>query len=277
MNEERSFWMLHIITQRYLPGVHEVNLEGVNIDHGVLMIYLRQNLPNFWDRLCVNFDGQRCDEFISKLPPISLAITAWFMGAFVTILPPESMLRVWDCMFYEGPRILFRVALSIFKLCEPRVKDISDQMEMFQYIQNFPKGLTDPVAFLDICFRHVEAIKDDDLNRTRKFVTDRRKLAFYPQGLGGNDSGNSSDLPAISDLDAYRAFRASSSKKGLSLNFHLKHQLRAITVKSRRLRHSSSIQSASAATSDGGSFGRRLTSFPKKSKSLRSSATSTHS
>ena len=37
MDEERAFWMLVIMTSKYLPGVHSINLEGVNINQGVQM------------------------------------------------------------------------------------------------------------------------------------------------------------------------------------------------------------------------------------------------
>jgi hypothetical protein len=40
--EEKAFWMLHIITTFYLPGTHEISLEGANVDLWVLMLALKE-------------------------------------------------------------------------------------------------------------------------------------------------------------------------------------------------------------------------------------------
>ncbi|ODQ64851.1 hypothetical protein NADFUDRAFT_83027 [Nadsonia fulvescens var. elongata DSM 6958] len=153
MEEEKAFWMLVIITQRYLPGVHERNLEGVNIDQGVLMICLMRSLPTLWKNVGINFEGEPYDvdinnlckhsssgsstaefhnesdedkinDMLIKLPPITLCTAGWFMSGFIGILPIESVLRVWDCFFYEESKIFFRIAMTIFKLAEPKVQTL---------------------------------------------------------------------------------------------------------------------------------------------------------
>lgn len=129
LDEEKSFWMLVIITSRYLPNVHNVNLEGVNIDQGVLMLELRQYLPEIWDlinssssnnNLSNNRSGLK-DEFLYKLPPVTLCTASWFMSCFVGVLPIETTLRIWDCLFYEDSHFLFKISLAIFKLAEPEM------------------------------------------------------------------------------------------------------------------------------------------------------------
>ena len=39
---------------------------------------------------------------------ISLLATDWYLGLFSTSLPSETVARVWDALFSEGPKILFR-------------------------------------------------------------------------------------------------------------------------------------------------------------------------
>lgn len=41
----------------------------------------------------------------------------WFSHLFCGALPAETVVRVWDCLFLEGPKILFRVALAVLKVC----------------------------------------------------------------------------------------------------------------------------------------------------------------
>ena len=96
MTEERAFWMLVIITNNYLQGLHDVDLEKVNISQGVLAISMRDRLPKVWSSL----GADQQDNFVSQLPPISLCTASWFMSMFVCVLPPETMMRVWDVFFF---------------------------------------------------------------------------------------------------------------------------------------------------------------------------------
>lgn len=50
-DEEKSFWLLNIITRVYLPGTHEVNLEGANVDLGVLMTSIKESMPTVWAKI----------------------------------------------------------------------------------------------------------------------------------------------------------------------------------------------------------------------------------
>lgn len=145
-DEEKSFILLSIVTEQHLPGTHGVALEGANIDIGVLMSCIKDYLPAVWARLDDNEGGQR-------LPTVSLATTAWFMSLFVGTLPIESVLRVWDCLFFEGSKTLFRVAMSIFKTCEDQVVELGDPMEVFQLVQSFPRGMLDANGLMEQCFR----------------------------------------------------------------------------------------------------------------------------
>ena len=117
--------MLHIITTEYLPGT--------------------------WAKLTSGEDG--AGTLGTRLPPISLCTTSWFMSLFIGTLPIESVLRVWDILFYEGSRTLFRIALAIFKIGEQRIRNVNDPMEMFQTVQSLPRELLDVGLLLNVAFR----------------------------------------------------------------------------------------------------------------------------
>ena len=134
--EEKAFWMLHIITTSYLPGTHEMNLEGANIDLWVLMSALKDASPAVWAKI-----GGEIQTNTLRLPPISLCTTSWFMSLFIGTLPIESVLRVWDVLFYEGAKTVFRVALAVFRLGENEIKSVSDPMEIFQVVQSLPRKM----------------------------------------------------------------------------------------------------------------------------------------
>lgn len=206
MDEERTFWMLVIITQNYLAGLHEVNLEQVNISQGVLMISVRDRLPKIWNAL--NLEQSFEDNFISNLPPISLCTAPWFMSLMVNIMPTESMLRVWDCFFLEGPKTLYRVALTIFKLIEPQMTRATDEVELFQIIQSAPPRLYDPEVLMKACFKRTNGfghISNEDIALLKSFVQSRRQQAVDGSKL------TMSDRHAYAKLHRGRRVRAKLS------------------------------------------------------------------
>lgn len=196
MSEEHSFWMLVILTERIIPKVHSANLEGVHTDQGVLMLCVKEYIPQLWSILGKNFDGETlsADKILSRLPPVTLVTSSWFMSLFVGILPFESLLRVWDILWYEGSKTIFRISLTIFKLCfdNPEFQSTrghsggaeTEQIELFQFMQNFPKTIIDPDSLIDHCFKKIGgygfgSLSQDEINKCREFVSKQRTKLQY--------------------------------------------------------------------------------------------------
>jgi hypothetical protein len=174
--EEQAFWLLNIITRVYLPGTHEMSLEGSKVDLGVLMVALKDSMPSVWkqiggDELDVakKSRGRRAHKLghgnnsgsindPNRLPAITLCMTAWFMSCFISTLPIETVLRVWDVFFYEGSRTLFRIALTLFKLGEREIKAVQDPMEMFGVVQTFPRRMVDCNTLMETCYKRRNGI-----------------------------------------------------------------------------------------------------------------------
>jgi hypothetical protein len=174
-SEEHAFWLLNVITRVYLPGTHEMSLEGSKVDLGVLMATLKDALPSVWKQIggddsemaapgpkksktkrfrdISNPGGKNAPADPNRLPAITLCMTAWFMSCFIGTLPIETVLRVWDIFFYEGSRTLFRIALTIFKAGEAEIKAVADPMEMFGVVQTLPRRMLDCNALLEACYK----------------------------------------------------------------------------------------------------------------------------
>lgn len=205
MSEEMAFWMLVIITEKIIPQVHSANLEGVHTDQGVLMICIHEYIPKLWSIIGKSFDGTvlKDDKILTRPPPLTLVTSAWFMSMFVGILPIESVLRFWDIIFYEGSKSLFRLSLTICRLCmdHPNFtgnktsrhaeEQETDRIEIFQFIQNFPKSITDPSLLVNLCFKKIGGygygfLSQDEINRCREFVAQqRRRLRTKKGALSG--------------------------------------------------------------------------------------------
>ncbi|KAL1576637.1 hypothetical protein MG5_04040 [Candida albicans P57072] len=197
MEEEKAFWMLVILTERIIPKVHSANLEGVHTDQGVLMLCVKEYIPQLWQVLGKNFDGETLseDKILSRLPPVTLVTSSWFMSVFVGILPIETTLRLWDILWYEGSKTIFRFSLTIFKMCSDSPEfntkqnrrsgsgsggGESEQIELFQFMQNFPKKILDANLLVDLCFKKIGgygfgSLSQDEINKCRAFVSKQRE------------------------------------------------------------------------------------------------------
>ncbi|KAF9163093.1 hypothetical protein DFQ27_002364 [Actinomortierella ambigua] len=179
MEEEHAFWTLSVITQNFLPeGMYDVTMEGANIDQAVLMTLIMERLPHIWAKFSNGATHVELDEG-AGLPTVTLVTSHWFLTMFINILPVESVLRVWDCFFYEGRKILFRMALTILKMHESEITKIDDPLEVFQVVQNIPKRLIDCHKLMETCFKRVGAfdLTTKDIDRRYNHFRTKRRLA----------------------------------------------------------------------------------------------------
>ncbi|KAI1841118.1 hypothetical protein JX266_012711 [Neoarthrinium moseri] len=205
-SEEHAFWLLNIITRVYLPGTHEMSLEGANVDLGVLMTSLQESMPAVWAKIGGELDGtdsvkpksrrQKKGTLITRLPPVTLCMTAWFMSCFIGTLPIETTLRVWDVFFYEGSKTLFRIALAIFKLGENEIRSVGDPMEIFQVVQTIPRRLLDANGLMEACFKrrngfgHLSQDTIEERRQQRRVTVKLEKERMAAGLTGGDDSAD---------------------------------------------------------------------------------------
>ncbi|KAL4810013.1 rab-GTPase-TBC domain-containing protein [Aspergillus unguis] len=178
--EEKAFWMLHIVTSIFLPSTHEISLEGANVDLWILMVLLRDTLPNVYNKIADTGTKRSAPLSVnSRLPDITLGLTNWLMSVFIGTLPLETTLRVWDTFFYEGSKTFFRVSMAIFKACEKDIMAVSDPMEVFQVVQTVPKKLLDANWLLEASFTRRNRVgqgRIDELRVARRAAVRQDKL-----------------------------------------------------------------------------------------------------
>lgn len=107
-DEERTFWLLKILTQNVTQEYYTKTMAGLIRDIAILNRVLMQRVPD----VCHHID---------KLGmTLTTVTTKWFICMFAEVLPVETTLRVWDCLFMEGRKVrLFSrsfIELS-FRIC----------------------------------------------------------------------------------------------------------------------------------------------------------------
>lgn len=63
------------------------------------------------------------------------------MKHYILVVFPQTVLRIWDCLFYEGSKILFRVALTLIhhnQALIEQAKSLPDVCQAFKEIAQGP-------------------------------------------------------------------------------------------------------------------------------------------
>ncbi|KAI8050662.1 rab-GTPase-TBC domain-containing protein [Gilbertella persicaria] len=151
--EEQVFWMLVTIVQDYFPKeMFDTTMQGTQLEQTVLMNLIYEHMPAIWSKISDKKCFWEYEQVQGEFPSITFITTHWFLTMYIHILPVETVLRVWDCFFIEGFKVLYQVALTILKLNEQRIYEAEDAIEAFQILQSMPKRMIDCDQFIKCIF-----------------------------------------------------------------------------------------------------------------------------
>lgn len=155
-DEESSFWLLRAILENIVPEYHTKTMKGLIRDINVLTELIKKRAPAI-------------DTKVNELGmPWQVIATKWFICIFAEVLPVETVLRIWDCIFYEGYKILFRVSLNLLLKLKDEIlatDDISNLAVIFRNVSSNPK-IIDCHEFLDSMFKLSLARREIERFRT---------------------------------------------------------------------------------------------------------------
>jgi hypothetical protein len=104
MCEEQAFWAFCALIEDVLPPDYFTpSLIGGRVDQQVFQSCIAWKLPKVYSVF---------KDTNTMLEPI---ICPWFLCLYINVLPLSVVCRIWDCMFWEGNVVLFRIGLSLIK------------------------------------------------------------------------------------------------------------------------------------------------------------------
>ncbi|XP_013888528.1 growth hormone-regulated TBC protein 1-A isoform X3 [Austrofundulus limnaeus] len=128
-DEEKAFWLMDALFGRILPDYYTPDMLGLKTDQEVLGELVKLKIPRVW---------QVMQE---QNVMWTLVVSRWFICLYIDVLPVETVLRIWDCLFYEGSKILFRVALTLIHHNQALIEEaqsLPDVCDAFKRIAHGP-------------------------------------------------------------------------------------------------------------------------------------------
>uniref|UniRef100_A0ABK0LXV4 ADP-ribosylhydrolase like 1 n=1 Tax=Rattus norvegicus TaxID=10116 RepID=A0ABK0LXV4_RAT len=100
----------------------------------------------------------------------TLLVSRWFICLFVDILPVETVLRIWDCLFNEGSKIIFRVALTLIKQHQEFILEASSVPDICDKFKQITKGdfVTECHTFMQKIFSEPGSLSMATITRLRE-------------------------------------------------------------------------------------------------------------
>ncbi|CAK9133329.1 unnamed protein product [Ilex paraguariensis] len=155
--EEDAFWMLSVLLENVLVNdCYTNNLSGCHVEQRVFKDLLAKKCP----RIAAHLEALEFD--------VSLVCTEWFLCLFSKSLPSETTMRVWDVLFYEGAKVIFHVALAIFKMNEEKLLVAHQVGDVINIIQRTIHHLFDPDELLTVAFDKIGSMTTTTISKQRK-------------------------------------------------------------------------------------------------------------
>eukprot|EP00039_Didymoeca_costata_P001486 m.52855 g.52855 ORF g.52855 m.52855 type:complete len:1091 (-) comp10824_c0_seq1:50-3322(-) len=126
--EEEAFWLLCAIAERMLPEYYNRKVVGALIDQGVFEELIRLHLPDVYGKT-------------KKLGVLSMISLPWFITCFLSTMPFQSAVHILDCFFYDGPRVLQQVGLSVLDIAKPHVLNAEDDCSCMGALTTYLGGV----------------------------------------------------------------------------------------------------------------------------------------
>ncbi|KAJ8982531.1 hypothetical protein NQ317_018572 [Molorchus minor] len=123
-DEETSFWLLKALVEQLLPQYYIATMAGLLTDLDVL------------DELLQKYEPVVHRHIHNVGMPWAMGTTKWFICLFAEVLPTETVFRIWDCLFYEGSKIIFRVAIALIKMHKQEILHTSELGELIGCFKN---------------------------------------------------------------------------------------------------------------------------------------------
>ncbi|CAH8451602.1 unnamed protein product [Heterobilharzia americana] len=152
MTEEEALWTFVCLCNRYMVDYFKTGLERVKIELNMLFILVKKYQPEIYKHMV------KCNT-----EPILFAVD-WFMCLYTRNLPWSTVLRIWDMFFFEGAKVLFRIALTIFELLlgdSISRNKLNSMNKLMESLRKLPKTIVNEDVLISRSLRYTFITKQE--------------------------------------------------------------------------------------------------------------------
>ncbi|XP_071085226.1 growth hormone-regulated TBC protein 1-like [Haliotis cracherodii] len=128
-DEDKVFWLMDTLINNILPGYYFPDMKALQAEQELVGDVVKWKLPEVAAHMEA-LGVQWC-----------LVGMKWFICLFADVMPVETVLRIWDCLFFEGTKILHRVALTLVIANKEKIlatKTFPEAVDLFRMIVSTP-------------------------------------------------------------------------------------------------------------------------------------------
>ena len=159
MDEENAFWMLNCLFKNYgLEEIYMKDFPGLRKRFYIFLKLIEKFMPKIYQKL-IKFN----------VYPTMYA-SQWFFTCFSNCLSFNIVVRIFDCYLLEGEKIIYRVALALFKLKENYLLKAKSFETLMEGMKSITNEIKDPDKLLEIAFdfslsrEHIKNFEKEYLN-----------------------------------------------------------------------------------------------------------------
>ncbi|XP_066210888.1 TBC1 domain family member 2B isoform X2 [Saccopteryx leptura] len=165
LEQEDAFWCLVTIVEVFMPrDYYTKTLLGSQVDQRVFRDLMNEKLP----RLHTHFEQYKVDY--------TLITFNWFLVVFVDSVVSDILFKIWDSFLYEGPKVIFRFALALFKYKEEEILKLQDSMSIFKYLRYFTRTILDARKLIGISFGDLNPFPLRQIRNRRTYHLEKVRL-----------------------------------------------------------------------------------------------------
>ncbi|XP_054444798.1 TBC1 domain family member 2B [Pteronotus mesoamericanus] len=165
LEQEDAFWCLVTIVEVFMPrDYYTKTLLGSQVDQRVFRDLMSEKLP----RLHAHLEQYKVDY--------TLITFNWFLVVFVDSVVSDVLFKIWDSFLYEGPKVIFRFALALFKYKEEEILKLQDSMSIFKYLRYFTRTILDARKLISISFGDLNPFPLRQIRNRRAYHLEKVRL-----------------------------------------------------------------------------------------------------
>lgn len=159
--EETVFWIMATLIEDVFPAnYYSRSLLGLQADERVARQLMGIHLPEV-DKLLRENDVE-----------MSLISVNWLLTAFASVFPMRLLLRTWDFLFINGGVSIFRIMISMLKIREDDLLELSSNenasADLFNALSQIPSTITDIEHLIEVSISFEFAISNELIENARR-------------------------------------------------------------------------------------------------------------